>query len=51
MTVHVDPVAQAEDPDLQQYDGHVITGLCRPIDPANLVMRWERYQRRLELTK
>lgn len=51
LTVHVDPVAQAEDPDLQQYDGHVITGLCRPIDPANLVMRWERYQRRLELTK
>ncbi|HGY5113279.1 TPA: HNH endonuclease [Citrobacter freundii] len=51
LTVHVDPDAQAEDPDLQQYDGHVITGLCRPIDPANLVMRWERYQRRLELTK
>lgn len=51
LTVHVDPDAQAEDPDLQQYDGHVITGLCRPIDPANLVMRWERYQRRLERSK
>lgn len=51
LTVHVDPDAQAEDPDLQQYDGHVITGLCRPIDAANLVMRWERYQRRLERSK
>ena len=49
LTVHVDPQALVEDPDLQQYDGHVITGLCRPIDPANLVTRWERYQHRLNL--
>lgn len=51
LTVHVDPDALAEDHDLQQYDGNPINGLRRPIDPANLVMRWERYQRRLERSK
>lgn len=49
LTVHIDPDALAEDPDLQQYDGNPINGLHRPVDPANLVMRWKCYQRRLDL--
>ncbi|WP_438437844.1 HNH endonuclease [Kluyvera sichuanensis] len=45
LTVHVNPAALADDPDLQQYHSKPIAELRRAIDPANLVARWERFQR------
>jgi len=51
LTVHVDPDALADDPDLRQFDGHPIAGLRRQINPANLAKRWEQFQRRLSMIK
>lgn len=49
LTVHVEPDALADDPDLQQYHGKPIAELRRPIDPANLAERWRHFQRRLRM--
>lgn len=49
LTVNVEPDALTDDPDLQQYHGKKIAELRRPIDPANLVERWEHFQCRLRM--